>query len=595
MRTADAVLAIIRERGTKGLPLERVHRLLYNQGLYLRAYARLYPNKGAMTKGSTEETVDGMSVAKIERIIAALREGTYRWQPVRRVYIPKPNGKQRPLGIPTWSDKLVQEVIRSILEAYYEPQLSKHSHGFRLNHGCHAALQAIQQTWKGTKWFIEGDIAKYFDTINHDRLIEILTEKIHDERFMWLIKGLLEAGYLEEWKYNTTYSGTPQGGVVSPILANIYLDRFDKWVENDLIPAHTRGKRRRANPEYRKYHREIVAERAKGNRAGVKRLAFQRRRHPSYDPYDPNYRRLRYVRYADDFLLGYAGTKSEAEEIKREIKIWLHDNLKLDMSEDKTLITHARTGAARFLGYEIVSQHADDIITNNRRAINEQIGLRVPADVLERQCAQYSQDGRAIHRSELRNSSDYDIVVTYQQEYRGFVQYYLPAYNVCTLTKLQYFMEGSLLKTLATKHQKSLKAIKEKYGTTNATADGELHCIEVRVAREGKPDLVARFGGIPLTRQPLAILNDLPPLVVYSGRSELLTRLLAEECELCGSREHIEVHHIRKLADLRKKGRPEKPLWVQAMIARRRKTLVVCRDCHVNITHGRPTRQPSTE
>ncbi len=164
MRRAEAALAIIRDRGTRRLPLERVHNLLYNPDLYLRAYARLYPNQGAMTKGSTTETVDGMSMAKIERVITSLREGTFRWTPVRRVYIEKKNStKKRPLGLPTWTDKLVQEVMRSILETYYEPQFSDHSHGFRPDHGCHTALQEIQRTWAGTKWFIEGDIKQYFD------------------------------------------------------------------------------------------------------------------------------------------------------------------------------------------------------------------------------------------------------------------------------------------------------------------------------------------------------------------------------------------------------------------------------------------------
>lgn len=594
MRSAETVLAIIRDRGTRRLPLERVHNLLYNQDLYLRAYAKLYPNAGAMTKGSTSETVDGMSMAKIERIITSIRERTFRWQPTRRVHIPKSNGKTRPLGIPTWTDKLVQEVMRSILEAYYEPQFSSLSHGFRPNHGCHTALQAIQ-TWNGTKWFIEGDIKQYFDTIDHNRLIEILRENIHDERFLQLIRELLKAGYLEDWTWNQTMSGSPQGGVISPILSNIYLDRFDQWVENVLIPAHTRGERRKGNPTYRRINQHIDRLRKRGKRAEIKELVKQRRRLPSYDTNDPNFRRLRYVRYADDFLLGYAGAKVEAEEIKRQIKEWLRDNLKLDLSDEKTLITHARKQRARFLTYDIVSQHADNIITNKRRAINGGIGLRVPANVLTKKCAQYSRNGVPIHRAELLEESDYTIITQYQQEYRGFVQYYLPAYNVCELDRLHYVMEGSLLKTLAAKHRKSIWAIKKRYETTTTTADGKvLRCLEARVARKDKPDLVAQFGGISLTRQPLATINDQIP-VRYASRTELEQRLLADECELCGSRDNIEVHHIRALKDLHKPGRKEKPRWVEVMAARRRKTLVVCHACHVNITHGRPTRQRASE
>ena len=192
MRDAETVLAIIRERGKRGLPLEGIYRQLYNPMLYLRAYAKLYPNDGAMTAGTTPETVDGMSLRKIESLIDEIRSERYRWTPVRRVYIPKKNGKKRPLGLPSFSDKLLQEVIRSILEAYYEPQMSDHSHGFRPDRGCHTALQEVQEKWTGTRWFIEGDIAQYFDTIDHDILMKILSEKLHDNRFLRLIRHLLQ-------------------------------------------------------------------------------------------------------------------------------------------------------------------------------------------------------------------------------------------------------------------------------------------------------------------------------------------------------------------------------------------------------------------
>jgi group II intron reverse transcriptase/maturase len=216
MRTAETILGIIRERGTRGLPLERVYRHLFSRELYLLAYGRLYRNDGALTHGATADTVDGMSLAKIDRLIDDVRHERHRWTPVRRVYIPKPNGKTRPLGIPTWTDKLLQEVIRMILEAYYEPQFSPRSHGFRPGRGCHTALREVYRTWNGTAWFIEGDISACFDSLDHEVLLAILREKLHDNRFVRLIENLLKAGYLEDWKLNATLSGTPQGGVVTP-------------------------------------------------------------------------------------------------------------------------------------------------------------------------------------------------------------------------------------------------------------------------------------------------------------------------------------------------------------------------------------------
>lgn len=588
-------MTVIRERGNKGLPLERLYRLLFTKELYLEAYAKLYPNDGAMTKGSTSETVDGMSLEKIDRLIEELRNETYRWTPVRRVHLPKPNGKTRPLGIPTWKDKLLQEVMRSILEAYYEPQFSEHSHGFRPNKGCHTALRTVEETWTGTKWFIEGDIAKYFDTINHDRLIEILGRKIDDGRFLRLIGGLLKAGYMEEWKWNKTMSGAPQGGVISPLLSNIYLNEFDQWIES-LIPVYTRGTKRKANRQYANISSRLSKMRKRGETEGVSELVKQRRELPAGDPNDPEYGRLTYVRYADDFLLGLIGTKEEAEEIKHLIKGWLGDNLKLELSEEKTLITHATTGAARFLGYEIATQIIPDKLdVHGRRATNGKISLRVPADVVESKCKRYSLRGKPIHRKELTENSDFDIVTLYQQEYRGIIQYYTLAHNVVWFHKLHWVMRGSLSKTLANKHKMTVQAVVRKYEATTITPEGQtLKCLEVRIERQGKRTLIAQFGGIPLTRQPRATIEDRLPQPFKPGRTELIQRLLADECELCGSRENVQVHHIRKLADLKRPGKVDRPTWVQVMSARRRKTLVVCLQCHTAIHNGRPTRQRNT-
>jgi group II intron reverse transcriptase/maturase len=592
MRTADTVLSIIRTRGTQGLPLERIQRLLYNRDLYLRAYARLYPNKGAMTPGSTPETVDGMSVRKIDQLIDDIRHRRFRWTPVRRTYIAKANGQWWPLSLPTWRDKLLQEVIRSILEAYYEPLFSPHSHGFRPGHGCHSALIEVQKQWTGTRWFIEGDLSQYFDTISHEVLLQILGEKLHDKRFLQVLAELLQAGYMEDWQYHRTLSGVPQGGVVSPILSNIYLDRLDQYVETMLIPAYTRGKQRRTNPPYNRIGEKLHRLRRAGKKEAAKQLRKQLQTLPSYDPHDPHYRRLHYVRYADDWLLGFAGPRQEAEEIKTAIAGYLRDNLKLTLSDEKTLITHASTEAARFLGYGIVNQQDNSMHTAQRRSINGRIGLRVPASVVRKTCARYARKGKITHRTELLEDSDYSIVARYQQEYRGTVQYYLLAYNVSTLSRLHWVMEQSLLKTLARKHKTRMAVLRAKYRATTQTAEGKTRrCLEVRVERAGKEPLVARFGGIALARQPSAILNEIP-YVNKGGRTELLKRLLADTCELCGSNENVEVHHIRKLADVMKHKGKIPPAWAQQMAARRRKTLVVCRTCHVAIHAGRPTRQP---
>jgi len=562
MRTATTVLNIIQERGKRKLPIEDLYRQLYNPELYLRAYAKLYPNKGAMTQGSTSETVDAMALTKINKIIEDLRQERYRWTPVRRLYIPKKQkGKFRPLGLPSWSDKLLQEVIRQILEAYYDCQFSDHSHGFRPGRGCHTALSTIKQTWNGSRWFIEGDIKACFDRIDHGVLLSILGEKIHDNRFLRLIRHLLQAGYLEDWQYHKTLSGSPQGGVVSPILSNIYLDKLDTFVEQTLLPKYNRGETRRINPQYRLIYKRLYRKRKAGKLKEAKALAKQLRTHPQGDSADPNYRRLRYTRYADDTLFGFAGPKAEAEEIKRQLKEFLQDTLKLELSEEKTLITHAKTEAARFLGYEIVAQQGNDQLDQHgKRCINGVIGLRVPIDAIDARCRLYMKRNKPIHRPTLLFESDYTIIDRYQAEYRGVVQYYLLAYNVCRLSKLHFVMERSLTRTLANKHKSTAKQMRNKYRSTIETPYGPMKCLKVIVEREnGKKPLVTYFGGIPLRRQKEVMLHDQTPRMLDGTRSELVKRLLAETCEMCGSKEDIEVHHIRKLADLNIEGRPEKP------------------------------------
>lgn len=593
MRDAETTLSIIRDRGRRGLPLERVYRLLYNPDLYLKAYARIYPNDGAMTPGVTEETVDGMSLPKVEAIVDVLRQERYRWSPARRVYIEKPNSeKKRPLGVPTWTDKLLQEVIRLILEAYYEPRFSDRSHGFRPGRGCHTALTEVRKTWKGTGWFIEGDISDCFGSLDHEILLSILSENIHDNRFLRLIDNLLKAGYLEEdWRFNATLSGSPQGGVVSPILSNIYLDRLDRFVEATLLPYYNHKAQRRLNPEYVKLRNRIYSLRGRGKKEEARELHKQRQRLPSRDPNDPDYRRLRYVRYADDFLLGFAGPREEAEEIKQSLEEYMRDELKLELSQEKTLITHARSKAARFLGYEISVLHADHKHDQRgQRSINGNIGLKVPTDVVSAKRAPYMQNGKPIHRAERTNDSVFSIISQYQQEYRGIVEYYRLAYNLSTqLGRLKWIMEGSLTKTLAHKLKISVRKVYKRFQTTVTHKEsGSYKVLRVEVPREGKKPLVAQWGGISLTWRKDAVLDDDPPCVWNNRRTELEERLLADQCELCGSNENVSTHHERALKDLR--GKSE---WVKTMAARQRKTLVVCQKHHEEIHSGRYDGNPA--
>jgi group II intron reverse transcriptase/maturase len=589
MRNAKTILQVIRERGRKRLPLARVYRLLYNPNLYLLAYARIARNDGALTPGVTQETADGMCVDTIQQVIKALRAERYRWTPVRRVYIEKKGSTtRRPLGIPTWTDKLLQEVLRLILEAYYEPQFSPSSHGFRAGRGCHTALRDIKRRWKGTKWFIEGDISRCFDSLDHPTMLSILGRQIHDGRFLRLMKHLLTAGYLENWTYHTTLSGTPQGGVVSPILANIYLHELDQFVEHVLLPAYNRGIARRENPVYKR----LKTHAARLKQQGCLEEATALRRHMQTLPYgrpaDPEFRRLYYVRYADDFLLGFAGPRAEAETIKGQLGTVLQESFKLTLSEAKTVITHARTEAAHFLGYDIVVVHDDQKRDQfGHRHLNGKIGLKVPAATIREKCRPYMAHGKPIHRAERMFNHPYSIVADYHAEYRGIVAYYRMADNLHRLNRLQWVMATSLLKTLAAKFGCSVRQVLGRYKPTHQPQRGPKILLQVTVERDGgRRPLVARWGGISLRHTSWAVLKDRPQKV-WNERTELVERFLAATCELCGSQDHVQVHHVRRLSNLRKRGRKPKPAWMATMVARQRKTLVVCRRCHYAIHAGR--------
>ena len=595
MQSAETVLGVLRERGGRGLPCEELYRQMFNPQMYLLAYGRIYANKGAMTPGATRETVDGMSMGKIGRVIDAMRHERYRFRPVRRVHIPKKNGRTRPLGMPTWSDKLVGEVVRLLLEAYYEPVFSGRSHGFRPGRGCHTALREVANTWTGTTWFVEGDVSDCFGSFDHDVMIGILAEKIRDNRFLRLLRNMLTAGYLEDWRWNKTLSGVPQGGIASPVMSNIYLHKLDVFVETVLIPEYTRGRLRARSPEYRGVEHAIMRARRKGDRAEVRSLYRRLHSLPSQDPRDPGYRRLRYCRYADDTLLGFAGPKAEAEEIKQRLAAFLREDLRLELSPGKTLITHARTQRARFLGYEIAVAGSDRRTKRrsaadrrNRRSVNGTIVLHVPAAVVKARSAPYLARGKPACQNPMVNESDYNIVARFGAEYRGIVQYYLLAGDAFRLHRLCWVMETSMLKTLASKHRSSVSKMAARYKAKVQTPHGLRTRFEAAIEREGRKSLVAWFGGIPLKRQKNAVLTDRQHTgPVYPNR-QLVTRLLKGGCELCERTGNITVHHVRALADLDRPGQPQ-PEWAQVMAKIRRKSLVVCGDCH-DLIHRHPVK-----
>jgi group II intron reverse transcriptase/maturase len=604
MQKTHEILQAIRKLGVKGTPLTRVYRCLYNPNLYLTAYSKIYSNQGAITPGADEDTLDGMSLKRIHRLIERMKQETFHPTPVRRTRVPKKSGGKRPLGLPNGTDKLVQESLRMLLEAYYEPRFRDSSHGFRPERGCHTALSHIKNKFEGTTWFIEGDIKGCFDNISHDVLLDILKRDIQDGRVTELIRRFLKAGYVEDWEYHKTYSGTPQGGIISPLLSNIYLHELDQYIEDELIPQYTKGKRRATNTTYQYFSERIGKARKRGDMETVRKLEKERRQHPSQKTHDPNYRRLKYCRYADDFILGFIGTREEAEEIKLKIKTFLQERLQLELSDNKTLITHARTQHARFLGYAISIYHANhslsvrDYDQAKRRNINGVIRLGLPTGLVDERGKAYHSNGKIVSERRLVDGTIPHTIHTYHLRFRGLAQYYKYAVDLHQLGKLDYIMEVALVKTLAHKLRIRVSEVYKRFRSTKVVNEQSYKTLEFKVeTRKGTRSYY--WGAIPLRttkviREPLNDnRGDFENYQYIEKRNDLLKRLAADQCEICGAETDCEVHHVRKLADLKKRwqGRKQPPIWVVRMLTMQRKTLVVCHDCHWKIHNGDPLPQ----
>ena len=593
MRSPERVLNSLNEHSKdSSYKFERLYRLLFNEELFYVAYQKIASNGGSTTKGSDGRSIDGMSLARIETLIASLKDESYQPHPSRRVHIPKKNGKTRPLGIPAFEDKLVQEVVRMILEAIYEGHFETTSHGFRPKRSCHTALLHIQKTFNGAKWFIEGDIKGFFDNIDHDVLVGILRERISDDRFIRLIRKFLKAGYVEDWTFHNTYSGTPQGGIVSAILANIYLDKLDKYVK-EYIQHFDKGTKRRPGKESNNLanERKRTVRKLKKVKDGTEKAALvarlkaieqERAAFPNGDEMDESYRRLKYIRYADDFILGVIGSKEEAQRIKEDIKSFLSASLALELSEEKTLITH--TGkSAKFLGYEITvtrdNHQRRDVRGCLRRTYGKRVRLNVSMATLRDKLLEYGameiklRNGKEVWKPKCRSglifNDDLEILDRYNRETVGFCNYYLIANNCVVLHNFRYIMEYSMYKTFAGKYRSTVRKINKKYRYNKLFT----------VKYEQKGVIKSRtFYKTSFKRRTTAFngRGDIEPYSIADvSRTNLTDRLKAEKCELCGATGKLIMHHVRNLKDL--KG---KESWERLMSARKRKTIALCPSCH---------------
>ena len=586
---------------------KRLYRNLYNPEFFLLAYERTQAKPGNMTAGNDGNTIDGMSMKRIDSLIQKLKDFSYQPKPARRTYIPKANGKMRPLGIPAFDDKLVQEVVRMILESIYEPTFQNSSHGFRPKRSCHTALQYIKRNYTGVKWFVEGDIKGCFDNVDHHVLVRILRRRIKDEYFISLIWKFLKAGYMEDWVYHNTYSGTPQGSLISPILANIYLNELDVFMAK-YAESFNCGKGRKINPAYKKpldvrrgkqewlkrNSAKISEEKRQKVMAEIRELNNYLSTVPYSDPMDTGYKRVVYVRYADDFLIGVIGSKEDAKQVKTDVGEFIKEQLHLEMSPEKTLITHGND-FARFLGYLVtVSREQNRTRTKNgftRRTYVGKVKLYVPKEkwlnrLLSYGALKISYDKahgnkevwEPVRRPGLIRLDDIEILNQYNAEVRGMYNYYRLANNATVLNAFVYVMKYSMYKTFAGKYRTSMRKIIRRYcRNKDFTVSYQ--------TKSGTKSVVFYNQGV--RRNDKVIATENPDIIGRTNENRRYTRLTdrlqGHVCEFCGAEtEDIEIHHIRKLKDL--SGRAE---WERHMIARKRKTMALCHSCHVKLHNGK--------
>ena len=604
MRNPIAVLKSLTEKSTdKSYKFQRLYRNLYNPEFYWLAYKNIYANKGSMTAGADGSTMDNMSEKRVGKIIASLQDRSYQPIPARREYIAKKNSdKKRPLGIPGGNDKLVQEVVRMILESIFERNFSKQSHGFRPRRSCHTALLQIHDTFTGTHWFVEGDIQACFDSFDHQVVIELLRRRVEDEAFIQLIWKFLKAGYMEQWEYHPSYDGVPQGSGISPILSNIYLSELDDFMERykrDFDkgsalsrlrnPAHQRAAGKVAR--YKKkgatiWHTLDVTERQVRARQ-LKTLQMEMCSQPSRVALDTTYKAIQYVRYADDFLIGVNGSREDALKVKADVKRFLAERLKLTLSEEKTKITHT-SDRARFLGYDIVVTRTQATRKRKDGALQRGhsyvVQLLVPREkwvgkLLEYKAIKITQNNgkerfKALHRGKLINSSDIAILSAYNAEIRGLYNFYSIAIDAWKIGLFANVMKYSMMKTFARKYKTNVNVIKARY-----VRDGNF-MVEYR-NKSGVKQAVFYNGGFKRKMEAIKSTNVsvLPQYKKYDRPNSLRNRIKLGLCEMCDQKtDNISLHQVKLLKSLKGKTK-----WELLMLERRRKTLAVCPKCHSEI------------
>nr|AOC61484.1 putative reverse transcriptase and intron maturase [Rhexinema sarcinoideum] len=578
-----------------------LYRFFYKEEMYISAYENIKSNKGALTRGSTSETFNGLSIKKIQRMIEMMRLNKYEFQPTRKLYIPKPGKKTfKPLEIPNYNDKVIQEIIRMILEAIYEPRFSNRSHGFRPGKSCHTALREIKQKFAGMKWLIKGDIKSAYDNVDHRILLNLLKQSINDERFILLIKRVLKAGYLKLGAPRSIISSidTFQRSIISPILFNIYLSPLDEFIEMLKKKYEKIEKKRQTTKEYNSNAISIARQKKKIDNCNdlktrkelvttLNKLKTERVKIKAYKD-DSILIRIQYVRYADDWVVGITGPKSTAESIRQEIAQFLKEKLNFDLNLEKTKITYLKKNMGFFLGYQLrmktkikytkIKNKAG--IYFKKKSTGHFINLDAPIlKLIARLCLKgfCNGEGKPTSKRSWTTLDDKEIIRMYNKILNGLASYYSGADNQRKLIRIQYILQHSCACTLAQRHKSTVKKIYGKHGREMQIK----HYVETKNGPVEKIISLNLRKFSKLTKRWLTkakSFND--PFKTYAYRR---TKSKVQDfCCICGCETNVEMHHVKHL-----KGSIHTKRFNQILEIINRKQIPVCKDCHTSIHSGK--------
>ncbi len=578
-----------------GKRFNRLWRVITSKEWLYEAWRRILGNRGSHTAGIDHETVDDIDYSRIVALSERLRAGTYRPKPVRRVYIPKGNGKLRPLGIPTIEDRIVQQALRMVLEPIFEADFHDCSHGFRKHRSTHTALHRVAVAYPRTSWIVEGDIVGCFDNIPHEKLVSAVSRRMADEKVLSLIRSFLKAGYLENWVYHRTYSGTPQGGIVSPLLCNIFLHELDEMMVKELDANRTQTRKEayaRTSREYKRVHSELCRRRNQLRRADrserpgllaeVQELEKRLRRTPCIVGKHPT--KFGYVRYADDFVILVNGTKAEAEAVKSQVADKLL-SMGLELSEEKTKLTHWSRSVS-FLGYTIKGRRREK-------------GVQIKAifSIPDEKTRRIRENIRRV--CGLHHIPEADAMARVSQMFRGWCNYYRFASGPQNdFSRLSYFAWWQFAHFLARKHQLSIAQLIRRWKRSKRLKtvvikgrQSQTFTMQIGEKEQILNNIVPpKTGSIWNVPKPTVWLGDaMPPeITAWSKGRSLETRLTAIGrsnglCEGCGRRPVFQVHHPRPM-----RGKSFKAS-VASDAAQRQSAIALCRECHAP-AHGRTLR-----